>query len=143
MSLAGDDLPIAVTLQPRVSDVVTRFQILAEDRLGFVSVITQYGGAADNPALGVRDLDRSGITCRQRSDVGEQFWLVENASFFVGENAIVSEVFFPWSLVAGNDGIVKLLSATDEFVVGNRRIRGEGEAYGGQKSNEREFHNKG
>ena len=46
-------------------------------------------------------------------------------------------------MVAGNDGIVKLLSATDEFVVRNRRIRGEGKDYGGQKSNEREFHVKG
>ena len=33
MCLAGDDLPIAVALKPRVSDVITRFQILAEYRL--------------------------------------------------------------------------------------------------------------
>ena len=34
MCLAGNDLPIAVALQPGVSDVITRFQVLAKYRLG-------------------------------------------------------------------------------------------------------------
>ena len=44
MCLTGDDLPIAVALKPRVSDVITRFQILPEDRLGLVGVVTEYRG---------------------------------------------------------------------------------------------------
>ena len=57
MCLAGDDLPIAVALEPSVSDVITRFQVLAEDRLGLVRVVTEYGRVANDPALGVYDFD--------------------------------------------------------------------------------------
>jgi hypothetical protein len=83
MCLTGDDLPIAVALKPRVSDVITRFQILAEDRLGLVGVVTEYRGVPNDPALNVLDLNRSGISGWQRCDIGDQLWLVENASFFV------------------------------------------------------------
>jgi hypothetical protein len=70
MCLARDDLPIAVALQPGVSDVITRFQVLAEDRLGLVRVVTEYGRVANDPALGVYDFDGSRITSRQRGEVG-------------------------------------------------------------------------
>ena len=53
MCLTGDDLPIAVALKPGVSDVITRFQILAEDRLGLVRVVTEYRGVPNDPALSV------------------------------------------------------------------------------------------
>ncbi len=53
MCLTGDDLPIAVALKPRVSDVITRFQILPEDRLALVSVVTEYRGVPNDPALSV------------------------------------------------------------------------------------------
>src|SRR5205807_8334525 len=141
MCLAGDDLPVAVALEPGVSDVITRLQVLAEDRLRLVGVVTEYGGVADNPALGVLDLNRSGIPGRHRVDVGDQFWFIENAPFLVGEDAVLCEVFFPWRLIAGNDGVVKLLGATDQFVLRNGNIRGAGEGYGEEKCNEREFHN--
>src|SRR5437870_11665686 len=102
MRLAGNDLPIAVALQPRVSDVITRFQVLAEDRLGLVSVVTQDGSVAVNPALGVLNLDGSRISGRQRGDVGDQVWFVEDAAFLVGEAAVVGDVLFPRRLVAWN-----------------------------------------
>src|SRR6266699_686785 len=82
----------------------------------------------------------SRITGRQRGDVGYQFWFIEDAAFFVGKDAVVSEVFFPRRLISGNDGIVKFLSATHQFVLCNRNIRGAGEGYCGEKCNEREFH---
>src|SRR5206468_12045922 len=82
------------------------------------------------------------ITCRHRRDVGDQFWFVEKAAFLVSEDAVVGEVFLPRRLIAGNDGIVKLLSATDEFVLRNRNIRSAGEGYGGQKCDQRKFHKK-
>ncbi len=140
MRLAGDDLPIFVALQPDVSDVITRFQVLAEYRLGLVGVVTEYGGVADNPAVGVLDLNRSRIAGRHRIDVGDQFWFVENPPFLIGKDAVIGEVFFPRRLIAGNEGVVKLLGATDQFVLGNRNIRGMGEGNGGEKANEREFH---
>src|SRR5207249_7370856 len=141
MCLAGDDLPIAVALEPGVSDVITRLQILAEDRLGLVGVVTEYGGVADNPTLDVLDLNRSGIPCRHRRDVGDQFWFVEKASLLVGEDAVLCEIFFPRRLIAGDDGVVKLLCAMDQFVLCDRNIRSAGDGYGGEKCNEREFHN--
>ena len=130
MCLTGDDLPIAVALQLGVSDVITRFQVLAEDRLGLVGVVTEYGSVADNPALHVRDLNCSRIPGRQRGDVGDQFRFVENASFLVGEDAVISEIFFPRRLITGNDSVVKLLSVMDQLVLRNWNIRGAGEGYG-------------
>src|SRR5206468_10708583 len=62
MCLAGDDLPIVVALKPCVGDVIPRFQVLAEDRLGLVRVITQYCCVPNDPALGVPTLERSGIS---------------------------------------------------------------------------------
>jgi len=64
MCLTGDDLPIAVALKPRVSDVITRFEILAEDGLGFVSVVTDYRCVPNDPGLSVLNLNRSGISGR-------------------------------------------------------------------------------
>jgi hypothetical protein len=132
MCLARDDLPIAVALQPGVSDVITRFEVLTEDRLGLVGIVTEYGDVADNPALRVLDLNGSRLPGRQTGNVGDQVWLVENASFLVGEDAVVGEVFFPRRLITGSDGVVKLLSATGQFVLRNRNIRGAGQGYGGE-----------
>ena len=142
MCLTGDDLPIAVALKPRVSDVITRFQILTEDRLGLVRVVTEYRGIPNDPALSVFDLNRSGISGWQRCDVGDQLRLVENASFFVGEDAVVGEMFFPRRLIAGHQRIVKLLSASDQFVLRDGNICGADDGCGGQKFYERLFHNK-
>ncbi|HEX4707449.1 MAG TPA: hypothetical protein VH229_06915 [Candidatus Udaeobacter sp.] len=127
MRLAGDDLPIAVALQPRVRDVITRFEILPEDRLGLVRVVTEYRRVADYPALGVLNVYGSGIPSRQRSDVGDQFRLVENTAFLVGEDAVVGEIFFPGRLITGRNGVVKLLGTMNQFVVRNRNICGAGE----------------
>ena len=100
MCLTGDDLPITVALKPRVSDVITRFQILAEDRLGLVRVVTEYRGVPNDPALSILDLNRSGISGWQRRDIGDQLRFVENAPFFVGKDAVFGEIFFPWRLIA-------------------------------------------
>ena len=137
MCLTGDDLPIAVALKPRVSDVITRFQILAEDGLGLVSVVTEYRGVPNDPALSVLNLNRSGISGRQRCDVGDQFRFIEKASFLVGENTVVGEIFFPRRLIAGYQGIVKLLSASDQFVLRNRNICGADDSCERKKFNER------
>ena len=64
MCLTGDDLPITVALKPRVSDVITRFQILTENRLGLVRVVAKYRGIPNDPALNVLNLNRSGISGR-------------------------------------------------------------------------------
>src|SRR6476646_155155 len=109
MCLTGDDLPITVALKPGVSDVITRFQILPENRLGLVGVVTEYRRNPNDPALNVLDFDRSGISGWQWCDVGDQLRLVENASFLVGEDAVVGEMFFPRRLIAGHQRIVKLL----------------------------------
>jgi hypothetical protein len=101
MGLAGDDLPITVSLQPRVGDVVTRRQVLAEYRLRLVGIITKYGGVADNPALDVADFDCAGITSRQRSDVSDEPGFIERPAFLVGEDAVVGEYFFQGAWFAG------------------------------------------
>src|SRR5262245_65189384 len=106
MCLAGDDLPVAVALKPRVSDVITRFQILAENGFGLVRVVTEYRGIPNDAALSVFDFNRSGISGRQRCDVGDQLRFIEKASFLVGEHAIVCEMFFPLRLIAGYTRIV-------------------------------------
>jgi hypothetical protein len=72
MCLTGDDLPITVTLKPGVSDVIARFQILAEDRLSLVGVVTEYRRVPDDPALSFLNLNRSGVTGWERCDVGDQ-----------------------------------------------------------------------
>src|SRR5436309_7499983 len=106
MCLTRNDLPIAVALKPRVSDVITRFQLLAEDRLDLVRIVTEYRRVPNDPALGVFNLDRSGISSWQRCDVGNQLRFVENASFLVGEEAVAGEIFFPRLLVPRHDCIV-------------------------------------
>ena len=143
MCLAGNDLPISVALKPRVSDVITRFQILPEDRLGLVRIVTEYRGVPNDPALSVLNLNRSGISRRQGCDVGDQLRFVENASFLVGEDAVIGEIFFSRRLVARHDRVVQLLSASDQFVLRNGNICGADDGCSGQKFNEREFHNKG
>src|SRR4030095_7461079 len=55
MCLAGDDLPVAVALQPGVGDVISCFQFLPEDRFGFVSIVTENRSVSDNAALRVFD----------------------------------------------------------------------------------------
>src|SRR5262249_25081112 len=141
MCLAGDDLPIAVALKPGVSDVITRLEILSKDCLLFVEVVTEYGGVPNDSALSVLNLNRSGISGRQRGDIGDQLRFVENASFLVGEDAVVSEIFFPRRLVAGRDRIVKLLSATDQIVLRYGNICGADDDCSGQKFNDRDlFH---
>ena len=72
--------------------------------------------------MGVADLDRAGITGRHGSDVGHQFCFVENATFLVGEDTIIGEIFFPGRLIAGNDSIVEFLGAPDEFFRRDGRI---------------------
>jgi hypothetical protein len=142
MCLTGNDLPIAVALKPRVSDVIARFQILAEDRLGLVGVVTEYCSVPNNSALSVLNLNRSGISGRQRCDVGDQLRLVENSSFFVGEDAVVGEMFFPRRLITGHQRIVKLLSASDQFVLCNGNICTADNGRSGQKFDENELFRK-
>ena len=142
MCLTGDDLPITVALKPRVSDVITRFQILTEDRLRFVRVVTEYRGIPNDPALSVFDLDRSRISFGQRCDVCDQLGFVEKASFFVGEDAVLCAMFFPRRLVAGHERIIKLLSASDQFVLRDGSIRGADKRCGGEKFYEHELFHK-
>ncbi len=123
--------------------VITRFQILPEDRLGLIRVVTEYRRVSNDPALNLLDLNRSGISGRQRCDVGDQLRFVENASFLVGEDAVVGEMFFPRRLIAGYHGVVKLLSASDQFVLRNGNICSADDSCSGQKFYEREFHDKG
>ena len=92
--------------------------------------------------MGLHDFNRSRIPGRQRGDVGDQFWFVEDATFLVSEDAVVREVFLPWRLIAGNNGIVKLLRTTDQFVLRNRNIRGMDEGYCEEECDERQFHRK-
>src|SRR5262245_55805778 len=141
MCLTGDDLPIAVAQKPRVSDVITGLEILSENRLGFVGVVTEYRGVSNDPALSVLNLNRSGISRRQRCDVGDQLWFIEKASFLVGKHAVVGKMFFPWRLIAGYQGIVQLLGAPDQFVLRNRNVCGADDSCEGKKSNEhKSFH---
>ena len=74
--------------------VITRFQILPEDRLGLIRVVTEYRRVSNDPALNLLDLNRSGISGRQRCDVGDQLRFVENASFLVGEVQSSAKCFF-------------------------------------------------
>src|SRR5215217_2966118 len=108
MCLAGDDLPIAIALKPRVSDVIARLEFLPEDRLGLVCVITEYGSVPNDAAVNVLNLNRTGISGRQRCDVSDQLRFIEKASFLVSEHAVVSEIFLPWRLIAGYQRIVQL-----------------------------------
>src|SRR5262249_28878918 len=143
MCLTGDDLPIAVALKPRVSDVIARFEILTEDCLALGRVITEHGSVPNDPAVNVMDLDRSGVSSRQRCEVGDQLWLSEKASFLVGKHAIVCEMFSPRGLVAGHQRIVQLLSASDQFVLCNGNVFSADDRCSGHKTNERELHKKG
>ena len=122
--------------------MITRSQILAENCLAFVGFVTQYRGVPNDPALSVLDLNRSGISGRQRCDVGDQLRFVEKASFLVGEDAVVGEIFFPRRLIARHDRIVKLLSASDQFVLRNGNICSADDGCSGQKFNERELFHK-
>src|SRR4051794_38999884 len=133
MCLTGDDLPIAVALKPRVSDVIPGFQILTKDRLALVRVVTEYCGVPNDPASNVLNFNRSGISGRQRCDVGDQLGFVEEASLFIGKDAVVGEMFFPRRLVAGYDRIVKVLSASNQFVLRNGNIGSAGDACSGHK----------
>src|SRR5439155_7037294 len=74
------------------------------------------------------------ISRRQRGDVGNELGFIECAAFFVGEDAVIGEIFFPRRLVYRNDGGLKFLRATDQFVLGDRRI---GEASGSSCDNQK------
>ncbi len=137
--LAGDDLPSAVALQPGVGGVVTRVQLLTEDRFGFAEVVAQDSGIADDPALDVGNLNRAGIPSRHWGDVGDELGFIEGPAFFVGKDAIIREIFFPGHLISRRDRIAKLLGATDELVLGDRDIGGVSEGCD-EEGNEGEFH---
>ena len=124
VGLAGDDLPITVAPEPGVGDVIMRLQILTEDGFGFVRVVTQNGRVANDPADDVLDLDGAGISRRQRGDVGDEFGFIERPPLFVGESAIVGEIFFPGRLVSGDDRVVKFLGAMDELGFRDRCVGG-------------------
>src|SRR6516162_10837976 len=143
MCLARDDLPIAIALQPRVGDMITRFQVLAEDSLCLVRVVTEYRGIPDDAALDVLNLDRSRVSGWKRCDVSDQLRFIKKASFLVGEHAIIGKMFFPRRLIARYQGIVQLLGASDQFVLCNRNICDADDSCSGQKTNERELHKKG
>src|SRR6516162_7589321 len=143
MRLTRDDLPTAIALQPRVSDMITRFQVLAEDSLGLVRVVTDYRGIPNNTALGVLDLDRSRVSGWKRCDVGDQLRFIKKASFLVGEHAIIGKMFFPRRLIAGHQRIVQLLSPSDQFVLRNGNVCGGNNGCSEQKFDERELHKKG
>ena len=89
-------------------------------------------GPRGQPSQGAHE-----ISGWQRRDIADQFWFVQNAVFLVGEDAVVGEVLFPWRLVAWNDGVVKLLSPTDQFVLRNWNIGRVDESYCVEKCNER------
>src|SRR5438477_9554193 len=79
-----------------------------------------------NPALDIANFNRPGITSGHRGDVSDELGFIEGPPLLVGEDAVVGEIFFPSRLVSGHDGIVQLLCATDEFVLGDRCICGMG-----------------
>ena len=97
--------------------MITRGKILAEDRFGFVEIVTQNRGVGINATFRIYDLDRAGISVRHRRDVRDQRGLVHGAAFLVGKNAIVGEIFFPWLLVSRSDRVTQILGATDQFVL--------------------------
>src|SRR6266516_4004882 len=104
-SLTGDDLPRTITLQPGVGAVIASGEILAENRFRLIKIVTQDRGIAMDDALRFGDLDRARITAWQWCDVGDQRCLVQGASFFIGKDAVIREIFFPWLCVAWNHGI--------------------------------------
>ena len=54
----------------------------------------------------------------------------------------VGEMFFPRRLIAGYQGIVQLLSPSDQFLLRDRNICGADDRRSGQKFNERELFHK-
>ena len=119
MGLAGDDLPIAVPPQPGIGYMITGAHILVKDRLRLVSIVTKDGHVIVNPTLHLFDFDRTGIPRRHRRDIRNKLRLIHGASFFIRKNAIVGEILLPRNLIAGNHGVVQLLSSPDQFVLGN------------------------
>ncbi len=128
--LSGHDLPRAVTSQPSVSAVITSSEILAENRFGLIEIVTQDRGVPMDDALHFSDLDRARIAAWQWCDVGNQRGLVQGASFFIGKDAIISEIFFPWLCVAWDNGIEQLLGAANKFILRNRIV-----CHGGSRGN--------
>jgi hypothetical protein len=92
--LTGDDLPIAIALKPRISDVTTRFEILSENRFALVRIVTEYSGVPNNPALNVLNVDRSGISAGQRCDVGGQLRLSKMRRFSSAKMQSSAKYFF-------------------------------------------------
>src|SRR5207253_7620082 len=95
-----------------------------EDGFGFVVVVAQNGGVANYPADDVVDLDGARISGRERGDVGDEFGFIEGAALFVGESAIVREIFFPRGLVSGNNRVVEFLRPPDELLLRDGRVGG-------------------
>src|SRR5437867_3295454 len=69
------------------------------------------------------------------------FGLSKRRPFSSAKMQASAKYFFPRRLIAGDDGVVKLLCAMDQFVLRDRNIGGAGDGYAGEKCNEREFHN--
>jgi len=137
MCLTGDDLPITVALKPGVSDVITRFQVLAEDRLALVSIVTEYRGVPNDPALNVLDLIVPEYPVGSGVTSATSFGLSKTRPFSSAKDTVVGEIFFPRRLIAGHNRIVKLLSVSDQFVLRNGNICGADDGCSGQKFNER------
>ena len=115
--LAGDDLPDAVALQPRVGYVITRGKLLAKDSFCFVEIVTQNSRVTVNDTFGLHDLDRARITFRQGRNIGNQLSLVQATTLFIGKNAILGEVFLPWLLIARYYRVEKFLCAANKFLL--------------------------
>ena len=111
-----------VASQPGVSAVIASSEILAENRFGLIEIVTQDRGVSVDDALRLSDLDRARITAWQWCDVGDQRGLAQGASFFIGKDAVISEIFFPWLCVAFDNGIEQLLGAADKFVLRDRIV---------------------
>src|SRR2546425_854155 len=94
--LTGRDLPRAVTSQPGVCAVIASSEFLAEDRFRLIEIVSQDRGLLVDYALHFGDLDRARITTWQRLDVCDQRGLVHGASFLIGKDAVIGEIFFPW-----------------------------------------------
>ena len=56
--------------------MITSGEFLAENGFRFLEIVTQDGCVAVNDALGPGDLDRAGITFRQRRNIGDQLRFV-------------------------------------------------------------------
>jgi hypothetical protein len=115
--LTGDDLPPAVAEEPSVSAVITGVKDLTVDGLGFVEVVAEDGGLAEDAALGFHNLDGAGIALGQGHDGGDEPGLVCRLSGFVGVDSICGEVGLPGCLVSDGNGVDEFLGSADESIL--------------------------